>query len=92
VTPPDDLSREVTLLNEFGLHARPAAKIARIAKDARSSVWIVWNSERVDASSILEVMALACPQGSRLEIRIEDPADRFILEALVQLVESGFGE
>jgi phosphotransferase system HPr (HPr) family protein len=88
----NDLSREVTLVNEFGLHARSAAKIARIAKGARARVWVRYGQERADASSTLEVLTLACPRGSRLEFRIEDPGDRSILAALVQLVESGFGE
>jgi phosphotransferase system HPr (HPr) family protein len=87
-----DLTREVTVVNEFGLHARSAAKIARIAMGARAGVWVVQGKERADASSTLEVLTLACPKGSRLEFRIEDPADRPILEALVRLVESGFGE
>jgi phosphotransferase system HPr (HPr) family protein len=92
VAPPSDLSREVTVVNEFGLHARSAAKIARIALGARSGVWVVRGAERADASSTLDVLTLACPQGSRLELRIEDPADRPILDALVRLVESGFEE
>ena len=90
--PSNDFSREVTLVNEFGLHARSASKIARIAMGARAGVWIVREKERADASSTLEVLTLACPKGSRLEFRIEDPEDRPILEALVRLVESGFGE
>jgi len=92
VAPPNDFSREVTLVNEFGLHARSAARIARIARGARAGVWVVRDKERAEASSTLEVLTLACPKGSRLEFRIEDPADRPILEALVRLVESGFGE
>jgi phosphotransferase system HPr (HPr) family protein len=87
-----DLSREVTVVNEFGLHARSAAKIARIALGARGAVWVVRGDERADATSTLEVLTLACPNGSRLELRIEDPADRPILDALVRLVESGFNE
>ena len=92
VAPPNDLSREVTVVNEFGLHARSAAKIARIAMGARSGVWILREEERADASSTLEVLTLACPKGSRLQFRIEDPADHSILDALVRLVERGFDE
>lgn len=88
----NDLSREVTVVNEFGLHARSAAKIARIALGARSGVWVTRGEDRADASSTLEVLTLACPKGSRLEFRIEDPEDRPILDALVRLVESGFDE
>jgi phosphocarrier protein HPr len=88
----NELAREVTLVNEFGLHARSAAKIARIAMGARAGVWVIKDGERADASSTLEVLTLACPKGSRLELRIEDAADRPILQALVRLVESGFDE
>lgn len=92
MAPSSDLSREVTVVNEFGLHARSAAKIARIALGARSGVWVVRGEERADASSTLDVLTLACPKGSRLELRIEDPADHSILDALAQLVERGFDE
>jgi phosphocarrier protein HPr len=92
VAAPCDLSRRVTVVNEFGLHARSAAKIARIASGARAGVWVVRGEERADAASTLEVLTLACPKGTRLELRIEDPADRPILDALVRLVESGFDE
>jgi phosphotransferase system HPr (HPr) family protein len=87
-----DLSCEVTVVNEFGLHARSAAKIAAIAQAARGHVWVVQGEERAAAASILEVLALACAKGSKLRLLIEDPADRPILTALVRLVESGFEE
>lgn len=87
-----DLSCEVTVVNEFGLHARSAAKIARIAQDACGHVWVIRGEERAAAASILEVLTLACAKGSRLKLLIEDPADRPILAALVRLVESGFEE
>lgn len=92
MAPPSDLAREVTVVNEFGLHARSAAKIARIAAGAKSGVWVARGAERADASSTIEVLTMACPKGSRIEFRIEDPADRSILDALAQLVERGFDE
>lgn len=92
MAPRNDLAREVTVVNEFGLHARSAAKIARVAAGAMSGVWIARGAERADASSTIEVLTLACPKGSRIEFRIDDPADRHILDALAQLVERGFDE
>ncbi len=47
------LSRNITIADEFGLHARPAAQIARNAERARSNVWIIAGSERADAKSML---------------------------------------
>jgi phosphocarrier protein HPr len=87
-----DLTRKVTIVNELGLHARPAAKIAQIARSAAATVWVIRGPEHVDASSIMELLTLACEKGTTLTFTAEDPADRQILEALVQLVESGFEE
>ena len=88
----NDLLCEVTIVNEFGLHARSAAKIAQIAQKARAGVWVIRGEVRASAASILEVLTLACAKGSRLKLMIEDPADGPILAALVRLVESGFEE
>jgi phosphocarrier protein HPr len=87
-----DLSRKVTIVNDLGLHARPAAKIAQIARNAAATVWVIRGPERVDASSIMELLTLACEKGTTLTFTAADPADRHILEALVRLVESGFEE
>ena len=85
-------SRKVTIVNELGLHARPAAKIAQIARNAAATVWVIRGPEQVDASSIMELLTLACEKGTTLTFTAADPADRHILDALVQLVESGFEE
>jgi len=87
-----DLTRKVTIVNELGLHARPAAKIAQIVRNAAATVWVVRGPEQVDASSIMELLTLACEKGTTLTFTAADPADRHILDALVQLVESGFEE
>ena len=86
------LSREVTIVNEFGLHARSAAKIAGLANRSKASVWIQKADEKADASSIVDILTLACEKGTKITIRIENEADFNILQAIMKLVESGFGE
>ncbi len=85
-------SKDVTVVNDLGLHARSAAKIAELAKDASSKVWVQKNNERVDARSILDILTLACEKGSRLTIVIEDKSDMTTLNRIVELVNNGFGE
>jgi phosphotransferase system HPr (HPr) family protein len=85
-------SRTTIICNELGLHARSAAKIAEIAGNAVSNIWLVKDGRRADASSIVDILTLACERGSKISIIIEDPADADILTALVDLVDSGFGE
>ena len=92
------ISEKVTIINELGLHARVAAKIAKSAIQAQASVWLELvyengqRSERANASQILEVMTLACPKGSEIVLTIDDPADMKILEDIVRMVKEGFGE
>ena len=89
---PAALSREVAIVNELGLHARSAAKIAGLANGSKASVWIQKGDQKADASSIVDILTLACEKSTKITIRIENEADFNILEAITQLVESGFGE
>ena len=87
-----ELSREVAIVNELGLHARSAAQIAALANRSTASVWIQKGNEKADASSIMDILTLVCEKGSKITISIENKADFNILEAITELVEGGFGE
>jgi len=88
----DKLSRHVTITNDLGLHARSAAKIAKLVQNGKSNVWIVKDGKKADASSIIDILTLVCPKGSTIKLKIDDQSDLGILNDLVQLIESGFGE
>ena len=84
--------RYATIANELGLHARSAAQIADIAQNSCGNVWIQKGDEKADASSILDILTLACTQETKIKIIIEDKRDLPILNAIADLVGSGFGE
>jgi len=84
--------RVTTIKNDLGLHARSAAQIADIAQNSIANVWIKKEEDQADASSILDILTLACAKGTQITIIIEDPGDLPILEAIGDLVDSGFGE
>ena len=84
--------RQTTIVNELGLHARSAAQIADIAQNSIANVWIEKNDEKADASSILDILTLACTKETKITIIIEDPGDLPILNAIADLVDNGFGE
>ena len=84
--------RYVTIVNELGLHARSAAKIAEIAQNSVADVWIQKGDEKADASSILDILTLACTQSTKIKIIIEDHRDLPVLNAIAELVDSGFGD
>jgi len=83
---------QITVDNELGLHARPAAMVAELAGKARSNVWLIKDHQTADASSIIDILSLACLQGTTITLQIEDPADTEILNQLHELFKSGFGE
>jgi phosphotransferase system HPr (HPr) family protein len=84
--------KTVTIKNDLGLHARSAAQIAAIARSAAGNVWIMKDGEKADASSIIDVLTLVCEKGTKITIMIEDSADVDTLNAIADLVDSGFGE
>jgi phosphotransferase system HPr (HPr) family protein len=88
----DELTRQVVIVNDLGLHARAAAKIAKLALNAQSNVWISRGDAPADASSVIDILSLACPKGTAVSISVEDPSDLDILEAIDQLIRAGFEE
>lgn len=87
-----ELTRQLEIVNPLGLHARAAARLAALAGEASGAVWVANGVERADATSIIDLLALACGQGSQITVEIEDPADGETLERLVALIREGFGE
>ena len=87
-----ELSRDVIVINELGVHARSAARIAEIARKANYNVWIIKNEKNVDASSILDILTLECTKGSKITLKIDDQSDLDILNDIAWQFEIGFGE
>ncbi|MBF0233229.1 MAG: HPr family phosphocarrier protein [Desulfamplus sp.] len=84
--------RKVTINNNLGLHARPAAMIAKITRNAEQSVWIISGNNRADASSVIDILTINGKKGKTLLLEVEGESDIHLLETLVNLFESGFGE
>ena len=85
-------SKNVIVVNELGIHARSAAKIAELAQNAKSKVWVQKGDEKVDAKSIIDILTLGCEKGSTLQITIEDQSDMETFNKIITLVRNGFGE
>lgn len=85
--------KEVRIVNKLGLHARSAARIAEIAQNAKSSVWLLKEGhDAVDAKSIIDMLTLACGQGVTVKVGVDSRSDAGVLDEIVKLVECGFGE
>lgn len=89
---PFTFSKKVQIVNELGLHARAAAIIARKARNAASTIWIVKENEKADAASVIEILTLECTKGSWIELKSDDPSNYPVLLDIVESIQSGFGE
>lgn len=78
----------VTLRNPLGLHARPAAVLARLVAGFDASVAI----DGVNGASVLELMKLGATGGQELTVTGEGPQAADAVAAVVEAVEGGFGE
>jgi len=86
------LKATCTLLNKVGLHARPAALFVQTANKFRSKITVEKDGKEVDAKSILGVLSLGAECGSVITIKVNGEDAEEALKALVELVESKFGE
>lgn len=89
---PDDLCEMVVLVNRRGLHARAAARFAREAALFEADIHVMKGDMRVSGRSIMGLMMLAAPQGTRLSLCAAGPGAADALAALGDLVRRGFDE
>jgi phosphocarrier protein len=83
---------EVTIVNRYGLHARPAAEFVKLANRFGSEVWIRKDDVEVSGKSIMGVMMLAAECGSVVNIRARGADAEEAVGALTGLIQNGFGE
>lgn len=84
--------REVIIKNSAGLHTRPAAAVVKLASRFSSEFYIEMEGAAINAKSIIGVMSLAAPKGSRLVLRLEGEDEIEAASQLIDFFEQGFGE
>ena len=85
-------ARSVTVVNQLGLHARAAAKFVHLATRFRSQIRVGRHGREMDGKSIMGILLLAAARGTIITITADGSDEGEAVDALVTLVESGFGE
>jgi phosphocarrier protein HPr len=85
-------SQQVQISNKYGLHARPAAEFVKLANRFSCEVWVSKEDVEVNGKSIMGVMMLAAEKGAEIHIRATGGDAQAAVAALVELVETRFGE
>ncbi len=84
--------RSVRITNPLGMHARPAAEFVKLADRYRAEIRIAKDGLEVNGKSIMGVLMLAAEKGAEVTIRGVGNDAGEAVDALAELVRSGFGE
>ncbi|GBD42144.1 Phosphocarrier protein NPr [bacterium HR39] len=90
--PREELRARVRIVNARGLHARAAARLARLAGTFEAEITVARDDLAVPATSILGLMMLAAAPGTEIDIAARGPDAEAALSAVVDLVRRGFDE
>lgn len=84
--------KQATIMNQVGLHARPATFLIQKANEFKSSIWIEKDDRRVNAKSLLGVLSLGIAKGATINIIGDGPDEVQAVDILCQLIDSDFAE
>jgi len=86
------VSRQVSVSNALGMHARAAARFVHRASQFTCRIRVTKGGQTVDGKSILGLLLLAAARGATLDLEAEGDDAEAAIQALVQLVDAGFDE
>lgn len=86
------LTKDITIINKLGLHARAAAKLISTTSRFSSDIQLIKENREVDGKSIMAVMMLAASQGTQLTVQARGDDAAQALSAIEELVLNRFDE
>jgi len=86
------ITKEVTINNQVGLHARPATFFIQKANEYKSGIWVEKDGRRVNAKSLLGVLSLGVTRGSTIIVTAEGSDEESAVNGIAELVSTNFDE
>ena len=86
------ISREVTINNNGGLHARPATYFIQKANSYNCSIWIQKDDRKMNAKSLLGVLSIGIAKGMTVTLIADGSDEKEPLDGLEELINTGFAE
>lgn len=85
------VTRKIVVAESAGLHLRPAGKMCELSLKYQSKIQIKKGTSTANAKSVLGILAARVQQGDEIEIICEGPDEKEALEALIKVMQDGFG-
>ncbi|HHU78096.1 MAG: HPr family phosphocarrier protein [Caldicoprobacterales bacterium] len=86
------IEKEFIIENEAGLHARPAARLIKLAGSFLSDISIIRDNKTGNAKSLLSVLALGIYKGTKITVRADGPDEITAMYKISKLIENNFSE
>lgn len=86
------ISRNVTIINRLGLHARAATRLVNCASEFEAEVLLKKAARSVNGKSIMGVLTLAAATGTELTIETQGDDEQLAMDAVIRLINNRFGE
>lgn len=83
------IREKITVRQQYGLHARPAAVFVKLARTFDAEIILEKDGERVDGKSIMGVMMLAVSRGETVYLEADGPDGERACEQLKSFLENG---
>ncbi|TMJ58473.1 MAG: HPr family phosphocarrier protein [Alphaproteobacteria bacterium] len=90
--PAGAITRELSIINKRGLHARASAKFVQLVERFNADVWVTRGNETVGGTSIMGLMMLSAAPGTTIVVSAAGPDAAVAIEAITELVGSKFNE
>jgi phosphocarrier protein len=84
------MTKELTIVNKLGLHARPAAMFVKMAAGFDAEIWVEKDDEQVNGKSIMGLMMLAAGYGAKIKVTTEGNQAAEAMVAIETLINNGF--
>ncbi len=85
-------SASVTVMNQSGLHARPASIFVQKAARHKCDIHVIKDNKQINAKSIMGILSGGIAQGTTVSIEADGPGAKEAVDELVELINSNFGE
>jgi len=82
------ITREITITNKSGMHARPSAQLVQVAFQFKSDISVEYNGSRVNGKSIMGLESLGITHGCRIKIYTEGEDEQEAMEAVIDIIEN----
>jgi phosphocarrier protein len=85
-------TRNVTILNRAGIHARPASMIVQTAQQFDSTIWLEMDDVKINAKSIMNILTLGATFKTELVLSAEGPDEENAVSELASIFDNKFKE